>query len=376
MNTVRRLPFVNRSNSDELEELCYGTVKQQKLSARRSRKDTCHNAIQKPTFAVKASDETASTVSISSLSFDDENDPAKDMSFTNIKLASRRASTGSPCNQPPRTPSDSFASKAVFFRHLIGPAIKVQAAVRGWIQMKKYRQQQMENLRQQRIQVEKQAAIANQVARSQATLLIQSMARGWFARQRRQIFTLEAKLRNIQHCHRVELGKIEAYKQREMKRICNEIMAPVLAEAKRLQEMHESRLKLIAELREENAQLREENETLRAASLVIANTNQRSMALLDQTMKNIQELQQFLPRVQADLKKHQAEVAEWQEAIQEYKQALETYKERFITENKIRKLSHGSIRRIVQVVGEGCMDMDLTKSIIRMAKKKRNATSQ
>jgi signal transduction histidine kinase len=377
MNTARRLPLVNRTNSDELQELqelCFSSMKKQKTPVRRSRKDE----VQVHQKAIlKASDETASTVSISSLSSFDEN-------FLSAKVD--MLSFTPTCNQPWATPSENVASKAVFFRHLIGPAIKVQTAVRGWIQIKKYREQQKENLRLELIQLESQAATVIQavfrgfqsrkmLARTQATISIQSMARRFFARQRRQLYSLEAKLRNIQHCHRVELEKIESNKQCEMKRIYNEIMASMQAEEKRLQEVHQSRLQLIAELKESNSQLREDNETLLAASLDIAQTNQRSMALLDHTKKNIKELQRFLPKVQADLAKHQAEAAEWQQGLEEFEKALEAFKERRATEKKIRKTFQITTLRLVQAIREGCSDAELAKSIVQMAKKKRKTTS-
>jgi IQ calmodulin-binding motif len=388
MNTTTRcLPFVNRTNSNDLQdlqELCYKSPSKQQqqypsfTSRRASLSDTVVKKHTTVSFVIKASDETASTASTSSLSsFGHENVvSAKVVSFRRQSLT-----LGDNNN------FDFASSKAVFFRHLIAPATKVQAAVRGWIQIKKYRVQQREKRRQERLQLEAQAATVLQatargfqsrqwLVKSRATIVLQAMARGWFGRQKRLLLTLQAKLCNIQRLHCVELEKIEVYKQRERKRIYKEMVASVHAEEQRLHDLHQSRLQVIAELKESNTRLREDNETLHQACLVIAATNQRTMSLLEQTNTNIADLERFTKRVQADLKKNEAAALGWTAGIQEFVKAQEKCDERCATEKKIRKTFHIAILRLVQAVREACSDADLTRSIVQMAKmSKKSKTS-
>jgi IQ calmodulin-binding motif len=384
--TTRSLPFVNRTNSNDLQNLQELGCHKSPIKASFTRRSSLNDTVTKPTtFSFhKSSDETASTASISSLSsFGHENVAcAKVVSF------SRRQSLTLSDNNNSSIINNFASNKAVFFRHLIAPATKVQAAVRGWIQIKKYRNQQMEHRRQELIRVQAQAATSIQtfvrgfqsrrfIVKTQATIVIQSMARGWFGRQKRLVLTLQAKLCNIQQSHRAELENIEVYKQREKKRIYKEIVASARAEEQRMYDFHQSRLQLIAELKESNAKLREDNETLHKACLVVAETNQRSMALLEQTNKNIDELQRFIPRVQADLTKHQAHAAQWLAGIAELEQGLEKYQERCAAEKKVRKLMHIAVLRMVEAVRGACSDTDLTRSIVQMVKKtkKRKTTN-
>ena len=124
--------------------------------------------------------------------------------------------------------------------------------------------------------------------------------------QKGQIVSLQAKLLAIQQRHRHELDEIETWKQHEMQRIRDQVMGPVLAQEERRQKLYESRLKLIAELKDDNAELRDDNETLRLASLVVAKKNRRTMELTERAHANIQELQRFIPRVEADIRKAEA----------------------------------------------------------------------
>lgn len=321
-----------------------------------------HHASKMKFHNPSASPATVSTASISSHS-----------SIVDLLVAPFTSSEVSPWMR-----DSGLANTAVFRRRNHQPATRIQSAVRGMLQRKRYYKlclsivnhhiDKIESVASTRIQSRVRGNQARDVnVPHLAALCIQSFFKSCLARMTSRASFLAVELYRIRTTHTRELFLIERNKNIEMKRIYKELTEEAAAKERAQEEAVSNVASTITHFRKDNAKLRDQNKTLQKATRILAKKNARAIKLIDQTYKNIFELRDAASSLESDNKQIKLALLGCQKRVDEYNAAHSRLNEHLDAERKIGERYVHAINDSLKHIHSTCSDKQLSGDIIRAA---------
>ena len=269
-------------------------------------------------------------------------------------------------------------------RQYKGPAIEIQAMIRGFLARRRV-QQKLQHIRDERERLAREQAERERVEaerkanelkynasvrlqssirrllaqrwlkRSKTAIRIQTVARMWLARQHVIIPRLEYQLRMLNVEKQEQLQQVEEWKFEEQKRI-HAKYAPdgVKKQSKDKKKQEKERLhqEEMRDFRSENKKLRIEQETLRHEAERIHSHNKDLTRANAKMASNLAELKKAMPKLQGDNEKLMKIDAIFNKKFAQYEGAHEEAQTRFETEQSIRNLVQISAEEVVDHIGK------------------------